>query len=1706
MQYVLKTVALAMVTLGMSAAVLPDGYRQVEYIQSTGRQYIDTGCLVSGSGMKIEADFAFDDVDALQQRVFGSQTWDESPTTTKLTCSLYLNGSHCFAWALKNGVGNWVSTQVSATTGRFRFTLDGIGNRARLFDVAANAAVYDNEIGSVHTGTTEKPLAIFASREGDDNVNLGKLRLYAFSISDRNGLVRDYTPCVRERDGQPGLYDSVTGRFDTSNRGRALLHAGPDANDGLLAAGPAADVMWDGTDAPVTTTISVTDADEGTPLVEGTDYRLVYSDNTGVGRAKVRVEGLGTYGGRSVTRSFAIQAAPSRLPAAYRELDFVQCDGSTYLDTGINATSNTAVSLDLSLPAVSSSCYMLGQRFASTDNDLIFSLYLNVMDLLAVNCYDAGKVSDGHAAGAAWNGKGSATATLERPNAGDRLQLTLDSPGNAVFANGRKILELGSARAKTTASPLFIFNHSVNGLACGDIHSVRITESGQLVAALVPAERRADGAVGLYDLQRGVFLTDASEKQAGFIAGPSAVSRTFDVVPVADVLWDGIAEVRPAATVTDRVTGASLVDGTDFASSYDVDAILGTGRLVVTGRGAYAGRVVTNDFAVSRAGTPFTFAVWNVQAFTNGPTATGLIEWSVGRYADLVAVDYPSFYRQLDADWLSIASYLDNFSRRDPTVSQMYARWGLFADAPSATTPADVFSVGNASFNRNSRFEILSSEEIAFPTRDAAPSFLEQRVRIDGAVEAVFATVTLDETPVTRDAQIAFLAARYANEPRVVLSGAFATAKFIGEVQKRCTDWDALDAFVSSGFVLANAAAPTGSMRTRNDVPDAATTHVLAKGFSVRAAEIRAPYLTDTATYSLSGEGVLLCTIAPLGAGQVARPSDPAPQLYVGSPLTPMVAASDAYTVTYPENCVTAGTYMVTISLKNPGATSWDDGTTDDLVRRFTIESTDNEWTTSPHIASEWRRADGAPVLTLGAAKFGTVTCNYTPADLGALGKGTYDVVFTVPGTSDYAELTKTVHVTVIDPFVARVSADGTTADFDVGSCTVARELYIAYDAQDQGLSTSRWARVVHLATIPRRIVTLTNVALPVDDPETADYPVYRFFMTTPDLTSSSYTMSGLIAQWDAIDNAGRGRHEAAPETWRELVNDTPITWKAGPKDANPRAPSYTANGVAFEGYYFDTTIAGVKEALNAKAFTVQVMMRPTPNTWEWYRGLFQFGPGSGNRQLILDTRKQTENAPYINRGNYSISGLQFRETGWNQRSIVWVENDFAGKDVVVTVTVDANGAHLWFDGQEKPVFTSPGGAKDAESDLFTFGYYIGNLCYRMTARTIRIYDRTLSADEVVRNAGIDFERYGSGLTEASASFTRPARPLTAQLRGTATADVRFTAFDRARSLVYAWGSRDGGALTNGWEGAAVVAQVPAGTTHLTDVPLPAAAKGAVRCRFFLAPTTFLASDYSQEGLLLQLDAINNAAPNLHTSNASHQWVELVSGKGLSPYGVNPDNSKIDKSKAGAPVYEATGVKLTNAWYQTTVPGLKEAINAKSCTVQMFMNPTSYKMYEAAFQIGQGGSNREIILDVRHENGQSGDYSFGGLQYMEDGWNGRSVISAPNYFFGSNVLATVTTDSKGAHLWFDAPSAANFSNVGGGKAATSDLMTIAAYIGNFAYPMTLRAVRVYNRTLTAEEIAASRALDAYRFLGEGEPPWVESETLVCSQGTVFLFR
>ena len=128
------------------------------YIDSDGTQTVVLDYYVKPT-TKIVADYAFLSVTPVQSRVFGA-----SSAYAGLSCAHYINGSGQYAFAFRDGDGDWLSTSITVTTDRRTFEIDGPSKKARLY---TNGEL-TKEMGTASpTATSVYPLALFATTKNE---------------------------------------------------------------------------------------------------------------------------------------------------------------------------------------------------------------------------------------------------------------------------------------------------------------------------------------------------------------------------------------------------------------------------------------------------------------------------------------------------------------------------------------------------------------------------------------------------------------------------------------------------------------------------------------------------------------------------------------------------------------------------------------------------------------------------------------------------------------------------------------------------------------------------------------------------------------------------------------------------------------------------------------------------------------------------------------------------------------------------------------------------------------------------------------------------------------------------------------------------------------------------------------------------------------------------------------------------------------------------------------------------------------------------------------------------------------------------------------------------------------------------------------------------------------------------------------------------
>ena len=187
---------------------LPSGYTQVEYIESTGTQYIDTGFYPKyNSRVVMDISNLSDDT---TQWLFGSR--DSGSSTAANQFCLYRNAA---TTVRADYFGANASTTISDMTGRT--VAERNGNIVSIF-----GATITNT--AVTSGECTYPMYLFTlNNAGTAHSNKASMRMYSCQVYDNELLVRDFVPCVNSS-GSAGLYDVVSGVF-YSNAGSGTFTA-----------------------------------------------------------------------------------------------------------------------------------------------------------------------------------------------------------------------------------------------------------------------------------------------------------------------------------------------------------------------------------------------------------------------------------------------------------------------------------------------------------------------------------------------------------------------------------------------------------------------------------------------------------------------------------------------------------------------------------------------------------------------------------------------------------------------------------------------------------------------------------------------------------------------------------------------------------------------------------------------------------------------------------------------------------------------------------------------------------------------------------------------------------------------------------------------------------------------------------------------------------------------------------------------------------------------------------------------------------------------------------------------------------------------------------------------------------------------------------------------------------------------------------------
>lgn len=171
------------------------GYTRVEYIQSSGTQYIDTG-FKPNNNTRVVMDFQFVSAPTSNHAViFGAR----DATNVNSFCVFYIKDGY---FRSDYGATNTNQWAINSTA---RYTIDknkettSLNNTTQSYSATTFQGGYNMYLFALNTGG-----ALGFGSQG--------LKVYSCQIYDNGTLIRDYVPCINAK-GVAGLYDAVNGVF-----------------------------------------------------------------------------------------------------------------------------------------------------------------------------------------------------------------------------------------------------------------------------------------------------------------------------------------------------------------------------------------------------------------------------------------------------------------------------------------------------------------------------------------------------------------------------------------------------------------------------------------------------------------------------------------------------------------------------------------------------------------------------------------------------------------------------------------------------------------------------------------------------------------------------------------------------------------------------------------------------------------------------------------------------------------------------------------------------------------------------------------------------------------------------------------------------------------------------------------------------------------------------------------------------------------------------------------------------------------------------------------------------------------------------------------------------------------------------------------------------------------------------------------------------
>lgn len=196
---------------------LPTEYQEVEYIATSGTQYLDTGYVLKSNKFRVDLIVQFTGTNTATFASYVGFMKSSSAVTPRFGIHNYTGGTYMY------GADATISTTSTVAKEKDFVIFNGTGSTQSL---SVNGVVNSS---STSYNMSSNALSIYlGARNLAGAVNNAiSAKFYRFKLSVGGQKVRDLIPCYRKSDSVIGMYDIVNGVFYT-NKGTGSFTKGHD--------------------------------------------------------------------------------------------------------------------------------------------------------------------------------------------------------------------------------------------------------------------------------------------------------------------------------------------------------------------------------------------------------------------------------------------------------------------------------------------------------------------------------------------------------------------------------------------------------------------------------------------------------------------------------------------------------------------------------------------------------------------------------------------------------------------------------------------------------------------------------------------------------------------------------------------------------------------------------------------------------------------------------------------------------------------------------------------------------------------------------------------------------------------------------------------------------------------------------------------------------------------------------------------------------------------------------------------------------------------------------------------------------------------------------------------------------------------------------------------------------------------------------------